>query len=86
MMMMMMMMIIIIIIIIIVTSPRPGNNFPRDQEIPGWCQAGDSLISCRGGSSLALLGNPSRDGDSIKILVWRHLKPNAQLLRVNYVY
>ena len=34
----------------------------------------------REGSSLALVGNPSRDGVSIKILVWRHLKPNPQLL------
>ena len=37
------------------------------------------------GSSLALVGNPSRDGVSIEILVWRHLKPNPQLLSVNYV-
>ena len=28
----------------------------------------------------ALFGNPSRDGVLIKILVWRHLKPNPQLL------
>ena len=27
-----------------------------------------------------IVGNPSRDGVSIKILVWRHLKPNPQLL------
>ena len=40
---------------------------------------GDSLISWGEGSSLALVGNPSRDGVSIKILVWRHLKPNPQL-------
>ena len=31
-------------------------------------------------SYLALVGSPSRDGVSIKILVWRHLKPNLQLL------
>ena len=36
-------------------------------------------------SLLALVGYPARDGDSIKILVWRHLKPNSQLLSVNYV-
>ena len=29
----------------------------------------------RGISSLALVDNPSRDGASIKILVWRHLNP-----------
>ena len=29
---------------------------------------------------IALVGNPFRDGVSIKILVWRHLKPNPQLL------
>ena len=31
-------------------------------------------------STLALVGSPSRDGVSIKILAWRHLKPKAQLL------
>ena len=36
-------------------------------------------------SLLALVDYPARDGDSIKILVWRHLKPNSQLLSVNYV-
>ena len=41
---------------------------------------GDSLISWEEGSSLALVGNPSRGGVSIKILVWRQLKPNPQLL------
>ena len=29
---------------------------------------------------IALVGNPFRDGVSIKILVWRHVKPNPQLL------
>ena len=62
-----------------------NNNNPRDQEILGWCPAGDSLISWGEISPLALVGNPSRDGVSIKILVWRHLKPNPQLLWVNYV-
>ena len=71
-----MMIIIIIIIIIIIT---------RDQEIQGWCLAGDRLISWGEGSSLALVDNPSRDSVSIKILVQRHLKPNPQLLLVNYV-
>ena len=42
--------------------------------------AGHSLISWGDGSSLSLIGTPSRDGVSIKILVWRHLKPNPQLL------
>ena len=44
------------IIIIIKISLRSGNT-------------GDSLVSWREGSSLALVGNPSRDGVSIKILV-----------------
>ena len=57
-----------------------NNNCPRDQEILGCCPAGHSLISWGEGSSLALAGNPSRDGVSIKILVCRHLKPNPQLL------
>ena len=57
----------IIIIMIIIISPRPGNTE-------------DSLISWGEGSSLALVGNPSRDGALIKIPVWRHLKPNPQLL------
>ena len=77
MMMMMLMMMVIVIIIIIIT--------PRDQEILGWCPAGHSLISWGEGSFLALVGNPSRDGVLIKILVWRHLKPNSQLLWLNYV-
>ena len=39
------------IIIIIITSP--------DEEILGWCPAGDSLISWGERSSLTLMGNPS---------------------------
>ena len=57
---------IIIIIIIIIT---------RDQEILGWCPAGDSPISWGEGSSLALAGNPYRDGVSIKILGGGTLNP-----------
>ena len=34
----------------------------------------------REGSSSVLVGNPSRDGVSIKTLVWRHLKPSPHLL------
>ena len=45
-----------IIIIIIKISLGSGNT-------------GDSLVSWGEGSSLALVGNPSRDGVSIKILV-----------------
>ena len=37
------------------------------------------------GSSLALVGNPSSGGVLMKILVWRHLIPDPQLLWVNYV-
>ena len=68
--------IIIITIIIMIIYPRPGNT--------GLMPVGHSLISWGEGSSLALVGNPSRDGVSIKIL-WRHFKPNPQLLWVNYV-
>ena len=57
----------------------------QNGRVLGWCPARDSLISWGEGSSLALAGNPSRDGVSIKILVWRHLKPNPQLLWVNYM-
>ena len=41
----------------------------------GWCPAGESLISWGEGSLLALAGNPSKDGVSIKIMVWRNFKP-----------
>ena len=64
---------IILITIIIIINPR-------DQEILGWCPAGHTLISWGKGSSLALVGNPSRDGVSIKILLWRHLKLSPQFL------
>ena len=50
-----------------------------DQETLGWCPSGYSFISWGEGSSLALVGNLSRDSVSIKILVWRHLKSNPQL-------
>ena len=63
--------IIIIKIIIIIVSPRAGNI--------GFMSSGDSLISWGEESSLALVDNPSRDGVSMKILMWRHLKPNPQL-------
>ena len=63
--------IIIIIKIIIIVSPRAGNI--------GFMSSGDSLISWGEESSLALVSNPSRDGVSMKILMWRHLKPNPQL-------
>ena len=73
-----------VIIVIIIIIPD-NNKDSRDQEILGWYPARDSLISCGEGSSLAVVGNPSRDGVSIKILVWSHLKTNPQLLRVNHV-
>ena len=52
-------------------------------KIMDWCPAGNSLVSWGEGTSLALVGNPSGDGVLIKILVWRHLKVNPQLLWVN---
>ena len=67
--------IIIMIMIITITTtnpPRPGNT--------GLMSNGDSLISWGERSSLALVGNPSRDGVSKEILLWRHLKLNLQLL------
>ena len=59
-------------ITIIKISPRQRNT--------RLMQAGDSLISLGEGSFLAFVGNPSGDCVSIKILVWRHLKSNSQLL------
>ena len=41
---------------------------------------GDSLISWGEGSPLALVGNPSRDGVLIKLLVWRHLKTQPSVI------
>ena len=70
---------IIIIIIIIINNNNNNNKTPRLGNT-GLMSSGISLISWGEGSSLALVGNPSRDGVSIKILVWRHLKPNPQLL------
>ena len=46
----------------------------------GWCAAEDSFISWGKGSSLALVGNPSRDDVLIKILEWRHFKPTPQFM------
>ena len=40
--------------------------YPRGFEIPGWRPAGDSYVSWGEWSSLALVGNHSRDGASIK--------------------
>ena len=62
-----------IIIIIIINNNNNNNNDKnnnnntkkRDQEILGWCPKGHSLIPCGERSSLALVGNPSRDGVSI---------------------
>ena len=62
-----------------------NNDILQDQEILGWFPAWEILISWGERSSLALVGNPSRDVVLIKILVLRHLKPNPQLLLVNYV-
>ena len=63
---------VIITLIRILISLRPGNT--------GLMPTGESLISWRGGPSLALVGNPSRDGLMIKKLVWRPLKPSPPLL------
>ena len=61
------MIIIITIIIMIIIIIRPENI--------GLMSSGYNLISWEEGSSLALVGNRSRDGVSIKTLVWRHLNP-----------
>ena len=63
---MIMIIIIIIIMMIIKMAPRPRNT--------GLMSSGDSLILWGEGASSALVGNPSRDGVSIKILVWGHLQ------------
>ena len=49
---------VIITLIRIIISLRPGNT--------GLMSSGESLISWREGPSLALVGNPSRDGLTIK--------------------
>ena len=68
------------------SSNNDNNNNIIIIIIMGWCPAGDSPISWGEGLSLALVDdNPSRDGFAIKMLVWRHLKPDRQLLWVNYV-
>ena len=57
------------------------NELPsKTRKIENFNAFRNSLISWGGGFSLSLVDNPSRDGVSIKILVWRHLKPNPQLL------
>ena len=63
---------VIITLIRIIISLRPGNT--------GLMSSGESLIPWRGGPSLALVGNTSRDGLMIKKLVWRPLKPSPPLL------
>ena len=57
-----------------------NNNFPETKKHWIYGQQEDNLVPWREGSSLALVGHPSRDGVSMKILVWRHLKPSPQLL------
>ena len=46
----------------------------------GSCPAGDSHISCGEVFSLALVGNLSKDGVSIKILVMKHFKPTPHFM------
>ena len=59
-----------------------NNNILVPETREYWVDVQQGIASSHGGegSSLALVGNPSRDGVLIKILVWRHLKPNPQLL------
>ena len=57
-------------------NPENDNNNPETRKCWADVQQEIYLISWGEGSSLALVANPSRDGVSIKILVWRHLKPN----------
>ena len=66
-----------------VPLPKSMNNsgIRSVLEKDAGCPAGDSLISWGEGSSLALVGNPSRDGVSIKILVWWHFKPTPQFMK-----
>ena len=56
-------------------------NFPETRKY--WVDLQRGIVSFHGERDplyLTLDGNPSRDGVSIKILVWRQLKPNPQLL------
>ena len=48
-----------------------NNNLPKNRK---HYPAGGSLISKDKGSSLVLVGNPSKDGGSIKIMVWKHFR------------
>ena len=77
--------VIIIIVIITIIIIRWKLCIPEARKYWVDVQRGDSLISWGEGFSLALVGNPSRDGVLIKTLVWSHLKPNSQFLSVNYV-
>ena len=44
------------------------STFPRDNKILGWCAAGPILTSWWEGASLALVGHPSTDGFTKKVL------------------
>ena len=70
---------LVVVVVVVVVVVLYYYNFPETRKHYS-CPAGDSLISLGEESSLALVCNPSRDSVSIKILVWRHLKPNSQLL------
>ena len=48
-----------------------NNNLPKNRK---HYPAGESLISKDKGSSSVLVGNPSKDGGSIKIIVWKHFR------------
>ena len=48
---------------------------PRDQEILGWCPAGDKSQIMRRGILFSLGWQSFWDAVSIKVLVWRHLNP-----------
>ena len=56
-------------------------NFPETRKY--WVDLQWGIVSFHGERDplyLTLVGNPSTDGVSIKILVWRDLKPHLQLL------
>ena len=69
----------------IINNNNDNNNNNNNNDSNNSLRRGNtglmsSFISWGEGSSLALVGSPSRDGVSIKILVWRHLKLDPQLL------
>ena len=69
--------IIIIIMIMIIIIMMINDNIPETRKY--WVDVQQGIVSSHWERD-ALVGNPPRDGVSIKILLWRHLKSNPLLL------